>query len=50
MFNLHRDAGMAHFKLEKLGVRHFYEECDNGYMYIICRHGVFVSRKEGALE
>lgn len=48
-YNLHWGARVLHTKLRKLGIRHFYEEFDDGHMNITYRYDVSLPKLSKAL-
>jgi hypothetical protein len=49
-FNLQWGARMLHSKLEKMNIKHFYEEFDDGHMNISYRYDVSLPKIFSALS
>jgi S-formylglutathione hydrolase FrmB len=49
-FNLHWGARIIHSKLEKMAIKHYYEEFDDGHMNISYRHYISLPKIYSALS
>ena len=49
-FNLHWGSRMLHSKLEKMNIKHFYEEFDDGHMSISYRYNISFPKIFSALS
>jgi hypothetical protein len=49
-FNLQWGARILHYKLEKMNVKHFYDEFDDGHMNISYRYDISLPKIYSALS